>query len=175
MWIFFLFGGILNNYEKMMVKNKTFKAGFIETLFTEEDTSVFTGDIIITRKRFFIDIKKPEKELIFGGDTAYIYFPEKAKAFRVLFQVPLLAAIFSPSSMFTVSDEGRDYARLIKVDDDTTEIYLMFNKKGLPGFIRFKGEGNNIHFVFRDVKVSPKEWKSIPSLPDSVEIKDLSR
>ena len=175
MLILLLFGGIIQKYENTMAKYKTFQSSFVETLFGEEDTSVFSGNITITRKKFFIDIKKPEREIIFGGDTAYIYFPNRAEAYKVLFQVPLFSAIFSPGSFFEITEQGKDYAKLIKIDEDTTTIYLRFNKRGLPNFLEYNGNGNNIHYVFKHIKTLKQEWNKLPTIPREVKIKDLTR
>lgn len=173
--IFLLISGILVQYEHNIARYKVFNAAFTETIFSQEDTTLFEGNITVSRGGFFIDIKRPKREMIFGKDTVVIYLPNEAKAYQMPFTIPLIGAIFSPLSIFKVVKEQKNFVNLLYQNgEDSLFVKIKFNKKKLPVFISYSSDVSSIHFRFKKIKLHSHNIKYFPELPDSVKVKRIS-
>jgi len=173
--ILLLFSGMLNQYEDNIMKYKVFKSAFVETIFSQEDTTRFEGILVISRKAFLIDIKKPKKQMIFGKDTVILWLPEKAKAYQIPFKLPFVEAIFSPLSIFKVVKEKGNFAELIYQNGgETLFVKIKFNKRRMPAFISYTSDVSSLHFRFKKQKLLTHNITFIPELPDSIKIEKIS-
>jgi len=173
--IFLLFSGILIQYEYNIAGYKVFNAAFTETIFSQGDTALFEGNITVSRDGFFVNIKKPKREMIFGKDTVVIYLPDEAKAYQMPFTIPLIGAIFSPLSIFRVVKEQKNFANLLyQKGEDSLFVKIKFNKKKMPVFISYNSDVSSIHFQFKKIKLHSRNIRYFPELPDSVKVKKIS-
>ncbi len=173
--IFLLISGILTQYEHNIDKYKIFSAAFVETISSNGDTTQFTGNIMVSRDGFIVNIEKPRKEMIFGKDTVVVYLPDEAKAYQMPFGMPIVGAIFSPTSIFKVIEEKKNYANLLyEKDGDSLFINVRFNKKKMPVSILYKSDISSIQFRFKKIKLISHRIRYLPVLPDSIKVKKLS-